>query len=147
MPPLPGAPGVLGAAADGEDETLKSLCRTIIRAQKPYDTTREPNYDAWMVRVVFHMSVSKIDDDKRISSLLLLFDTNSFGDARHLGIQDNTDFETAKQKLKAYFAITETPEKRNQTFVVCRQEAGEMIESVARNIKLIGHRAYTGNDF
>ena len=110
MPPPPGAPGALGAAADGEDETVKFLRRMGIRAPKPYDPTREPNFDAWLARVVFHMSVSKISDDKRTSSLLLLFDTDSFEAARHLGIQDNTDFDTAKEKLKAYFAITVTPD-------------------------------------
>ena len=88
------------------------------------------------------MSVSKIPNDKRTSSLLLLFDTDSFEAARHLSIQDNTDFDTAKGKLKAYFAITETPAKLD----LRRQEAGETIESFARDIKLIEHRAYTGKD-
>ena len=92
------------------------------------------------------MSVSKIPDDKRTSSLLLLFDTDVFEAARHLGIQDNTDFDTAKEKLKTYFAITETPEELNEKLGLRRQEAGETIESFARDIKLIGHRAYTGKD-
>ena len=47
-----------------------------IRAPKQYDPKRETNFDAWLARVVFHMSVSKISDDKRTSSLLLLFDTD-----------------------------------------------------------------------
>ena len=92
------------------------------------------------------MSVSKIPDDKRTSSLLLLFDPESFEAARHLGIQDNTDFDTATKKLKAYFAITETPEELKIKLGLRRQEAGETIESFARNIKLIGHRAYTGKN-
>ena len=95
VPAPPGAPGALGAAADGEDETVRSLHRMGIRAPKPYDPKREQNFDAWLDRVVFHMSVSKIPDDKRTSSLLLLFDTDSFEAARHLGIQDNTDFDNA----------------------------------------------------
>ena len=95
MPPPPGAPGALGTAADGEDEIVKSLRRMGIRAPKPSDPKREPNFDAWLALVVFHMSVSKIPHDKHTSSLLLLFDTDSFEAARHLGIQDNTDFETA----------------------------------------------------
>ena len=109
IPPPPGAPGALGSAADGEDETVRSLRRMGIRAPKPSDPKYKQNFDAWLECVVFHMSVSKIPDDKRTSSLLLLFDTDSFEAARHLGIQDNTDFDTAKEKLKAYFAITETP--------------------------------------
>ena len=100
MPPPPGAPGALGAASDGEDETVKSLRCVGIRAPKPYDPKRKPNFNAWWARVVFHMSVLKILDDKRTSSLLLLFDTDSFEAARHLGIQDNTDFDTAKRSSK-----------------------------------------------
>ena len=144
MPPPPGAPGALGAAADSEDETVKSLRRMGIRAPKPYDPKREPNFDAWLARVVFHMSVSKIPDDKRTSSLLLLFDTDSFETARHLGIQDITDFDSAKEKRKAYFAITKTPEELKEKLGLRRQEAGETNESFARDIKLIGHRTYTG---
>ena len=134
------------AATDGEDETVKSLRRLGIRAPKPYDPKREPNFDAWLSRVVFHMAVSKIPDDKRTSSLLLLFDTDSFEAASHLGIADNTDFETAKAKLKAYFAITETPEELKERLGLRRQEVGESIEAFARDIKLIGHRAYAGKD-
>ena len=92
------------------------------------------------------MSVSKIPDDKRTSSLLLLFDTDSFEAASHLGIQDNTDFDTAKEKLHAYFAITETPEELKEKLGLRLQEAGETIESFARDIKLIGHKAFTGKD-
>ena len=112
---LVGPPGFTGAATDGEDETVSSLRRMGIRAPNLYDHKREPNFEAWLSRVVFHMSLSKIPDDKRTSSLLLLFDTDSFEAARHLGVQDNTDFDTAKEKLKAYFAITETPEELKKT--------------------------------
>ena len=129
MPPPPGANGALGAAADGENETVKSLRRMVIRAPKPYDPTSEPNFDAWLARVVFYMSVSQIFDDKCTSSLLLLlFDTDLFEAARHFGIQDNTDFDIAKEKLKAYFAIKETPEELKEKLGLRRQEAGEKIE-------------------
>ena len=134
------------AASDGEDETIKSLRRMGIRAPKPYDSKREPNFDAWLTRVVFHMAVSKIPDDRRTASLLLLFDTDSFEAASHLGIQENTDFDVAKDKLKAYFAITETPEELKERLGLRRQEVGEPIEAFARDIKLIGHRAYKGKD-
>ena len=78
-------------------------------------------------------------------TLLLLFDTDSFETACHLGIQDNTDFDIAKEKLKAYFAITQTPEELKGKLGFCSQ-AGETIESFARDIKLIRHRAYTEKD-
>ena len=141
MPPPPGA---LGATADGEDETVKSLRRMSIRAPKPYDPKREPNFDAWLASVVFHMSVSKIPDEKRTSSLLLLFDTDSFEAARHLGLQDNTDFDTAKEKLKAYFAIMETPEELKVKLGLRRQEAGETIESFARELSSSSDTGPTG---
>ena len=99
MPPPPSAPGALGAAADGEDETVKSFCRMCIRALKPYDKKRKQNFDAWLASIEFHMSVSKIFDDKRTSSVLLLFDTDVFEAARYYGIQDKTDFHIAKEKL------------------------------------------------
>ena len=92
------------------------------------------------------MSISKIPDDKRTSSMFLLFDTDSFGAASMLSIQDNTDFDIAKEKLKAYFAITETSDKLKVQLDLRRQNAGETIESFARDIKLIRHRAYTGKD-
>ena len=82
-----------------------------IRALKPYDSKRELNFNAWLACVVFHMSVSKIPDDKRTSSLLLLFEKDSFEAARHFNTQENTDFDTAKEKLIAYFFITETLEE------------------------------------
>ena len=114
-----------------------------IRAPKQYDQNREPNFDAWLACAVFHMSVSNISNDKRTSSLLLLFDTDSFEVVRHLGIHDNTDFDTAKEKLKAYFGITETPKELNEKLGFRPQEAGETIQLLARDIKLIGHRVYT----
>ena len=136
-PPPPAVPEAVGAAADGEDETVRSLRRMGIRAPKPYDPKREPFFDDWLDRAVFHMSVSKIPDDKRTSSLLLVFDTDSFEAARHIGIQDNTAFDASKEKLKAYFAIIETPEELKDKLGLRRQKAGVTIESFARDIKLI----------
>ena len=75
-------------------------------------------------------------------SLLLLLDVESFNVAKHLGVKSSTNFDVAKEKLKDYFAITETSEELREVLDPRRQEAGESIESVARDIKLIGHRAY-----
>ena len=118
-----------------------------IRAPKPYNPKRDPNFDAWLDRVVFHMSVSKIPDESRTSVLLLLFYSDSFETARHLGIQSTTDFDTTKEKLRANYAITEPPEELKEKLNHRRQELGESIESYARDIKLLGHRAYEGRDF
>ena len=92
------------------------------------------------------MSVSKISEDKRTSSFLLLVDTDSCEAARHFGVQNDTDFKTKTIKLKVYFIITKTPEKLKEKHGFHHQEACETIESVARDIKLIGHRAYTGQE-
>ena len=75
---LPNAAAALGAAVDCDDKTVRSLCRMGKRAQKPYDPKRKPNFNAWLARVVSHMSVSKSPYDKRTSSLILLFETVSF---------------------------------------------------------------------
>ena len=99
-----------------------------------------------MARVVLYLPVSKISDDKRTSSLLLMFDTDSFETTRYLGIQDNTDFDTAKEKLKADFVIMERPEKLKDILGFRRQEAAVMIKLFTRDIKIIGHMAYTGKD-
>ena len=119
-PPPPGARAALKAAADGEDETVRSLRRMGIRAPKPYEPQRELNFDALLARVVFHMSISKIPANKSTSSLRLLFDTDSFEAAHHLGMQDNTDFDIVKEKLKAYFTIKKALEKlkTNSDFAV-----------------------------
>ena len=71
-----------------------------------------------------------------------MFDTDSFEASRHLGILDTTDFATAKEKLKAYFAITNTPKELKEKLGLRRQEAGKTIKLFGRDIKLIGYRAY-----
>ena len=48
----------------------------------------------------------------------------------------------AKQKFKNYFAITETKEELIEKLDLRRPEHNESIESFARDIKLIAHRAY-----
>ena len=73
------------------------------------------------------MSVLKIFVDKLTSSLLVLFNKDSFKPARHHYIHDNTDFVTAKGKLKAYIAITETLEEVNEKLCFRCQEAGNTI--------------------
>ena len=82
IPPLPKAPGALGAAADGEVEMSSTSVAWAYAHQSR--TTQNANRTSTPGRVVFYMSVSKIPDDKRASSLLLLFDTDSFEGARHL---------------------------------------------------------------
>ena len=123
--PGPGAgaaPGGTGGAI-GEDDTIRSLRRMGIRAPKPYNPKRDPNFDAWLDRVVFHMSVSKVPDKSRTSVLLLLFDSDSFEAARHLGIQSTTDFDTAKEKLRANFVIMEPPEELKEKIIAAKSSA------------------------
>ena len=87
-----------------------------------------------------------ISDDKRTSSCLQLFDTDSFEEARYLVIQDTTEFDIAKLKLTAYFAITATPDALKTKVGLCRPKAGETIEPFARDINLNGHWACTRRD-
>ena len=61
---------------------------------------------------------------------------------KHLGFKSTTDYNEAKAKLKDYFVITETSEELKKWLDLRRQEAGKSIESFARDVKLIGLRAY-----
>ena len=95
-----------------------------------------------MTRIEFHFEVTKCPQEDKTGSLLLLLDVDCFEVAKHLGLRSSTDFEDAKKNLKDYFAITETAEELREKLDFRRQEAGESIEAYARDIKLIGHRAY-----
>ena len=78
--------------------------------------------------------------------LFLLLDVNSFEASKHLGIKSDTEYSIAKQKLKDYFAITETKEEIREKLDLRFQEASESIEAYARNIKRIGHKTYRNGD-
>ena len=75
-------------------------------------------------------------------SFLLLLDVERFKVSKHLGLKSTTIFDKAKAKLKDYFAITVTSEEFRKRLDLWRQEEKEIIGSVARDIKLIGHCAY-----
>ena len=75
-------------------------------------------------------------------SSFLFVDVNSFEASKHLRIKSDTEYSVAKQKLKDYFAITEKKEELREILDLRFQEANETIESYARDIKLIGHKAY-----
>ena len=69
-----------------------------------------------------------------------------FEAAKYLGIRKSTLYSEAKQKLKDYYAITETKEELVENLYLRQQEKNENIQSFARNVKLIGHRAYPDGD-
>ena len=92
------------------------------------------------------MSAIKYPDEDKTTSLLPLLDVNSFEAFKHLGIKSDTEYSIAKQKLKDYFAITQTKEELREKRDCRFQEAGETIEAYARDIKLINHNAYPNGD-
>ena len=94
-------------------------------------------------RIEFHFEVTKCPAEDKTGSLLLLLDVECFGVAEHLGLKSTSMFDEAKAKLKNYFAITETFEKLRERLDLRCQEAGESIESFARDVKLIEHRVYS----
>ena len=49
---------------------------------------------------------------------------DSFEAATHMGIKPNTPYAEAKQKLKDYFAITETKEELREKLDLRQQESG-----------------------
>ena len=83
----------------------------------------------------------KCPEEDKTNALILLLDGDLFEAAQYLRIDAKAKSYVAKQKLKDYFAITETKEELIDKLDLRRQEHGESIESFARDIKLIAHRA------
>ena len=125
---------------------VKALGRIGIRAPKPFDPKRDRKFETWLDRTKYHLMITKCPDEDRTACLLLLLDSECYEQAKHLGIAGAMDVNEAKNKLRDYFAITETAEELREKLDLCRQEPGESIEAFARDVKLIGHRAYPNGD-
>ena len=129
-----------------EENLVKALRRMGIKAPKHFDPKKDKNFETWLERTEFHLTVNKCPEESKTSSLLLLLSVDAFEAAKHLGIKSTTDYEEAREKLKDYFAITETKEELIEKLDLRRQGPNESIEAFARDIKLIGHRAYPKGD-
>ena len=93
------------------DNLVRTLRRIRIKASKLFDPKRDKNFEMWLERTEFYLKVNKCQKENKTSSLLLLLDVDSIEAATHMGIKPNTPYAEAKQKLKNYFALTETKEK------------------------------------
>ena len=71
---------------------------------------------------------------------------DSFEAAKNLGISKSIPYSEVKQKLNNYYSITKTKEELVDKLYLRQQENNESIQSFARNVKLIGHRAYFDGD-
>ena len=131
---------------DREENLVRALRRMGIKAPKHFDPKRDKNFETWLERTEFHLAVNKCPEESKTSSVLLLLDVDAFEAAKHLGIKSSTPYEETKQKLKDYFAITETKEELIEKLDLRHQGPNESIESFARDIRLIGHRAYPKGD-
>ena len=78
--------------------------------------------------------------------LVLLLDIPSFETAQNLGLDSTTPFDKATNRLKKYFAITETKEELREKLELRHQEPGDSIEAFARDVKLIKHKAFSKKD-
>ena len=125
--------------AEGRKRFLRQMA---IRPPRPFDPKNDRNFKNWLERIEFHFEVTKCPPENKTKSLLLLLDVECFEVAKRLGLKSTTGFDEAKARLKDYFAITETSQELKERLDLQRQEAGESIESCARYVKLIGHRAY-----
>ena len=135
--------------ADDEEEReglVKALRRMGIRAPKPFDPKRDRKFETWLDRTEYHLMVTKCPDEDRTACLLLLLDSECYEQAKHLGVTGAMDFGEAKKRLRNYFAVTETAEELRDKLDLRKQEPGESIEAFARDVKLIGHRAYPNGD-
>ena len=74
-----------------------------IKAPKHFDPKRDSNFETWLQRTEFHLEVIKCPEKDRTNALILLLDGDSFEAAQYLGINAQTKFFDAKQKLKDYF--------------------------------------------
>ena len=119
-----------------DESLLKALRRMGIRAPKQFDPKRDKNFESWLERTEFHLVVNKCPEEDKTSSLLLLLDVNSFEAARHLNIKSDTPYAEAKQKLKDYYAVTETKEELREKLNMRVQEPGETIESFCARHKI-----------
>ena len=117
-----------------------------IKAPKNFDPKMDKTFETWLERTEFHLSAIKCPEEDQTTSLLLLRDVNSFKALKHLGIKSDTEYSVAKHKLKDSIAITETKEELRQKLDLRFQEANETIEAYARDIKLIGHKAFPNGD-
>ena len=115
--------------SESADNLVPTLRRMGIKAPKPFDPKRDKNFEMWRERTEFHLKVNKCQEEDKTSSLLLLLDVDSFEAATHMGIKPNTPYAEAKQKLKEYFAITETKEELREKLDLRQQEAGESIKA------------------
>ena len=98
-----------GQNNDGQEEKLiKALRRMGIKAPKHFDPKRDRNFETWLKQTEFHLEVIKCPEEDRTNALILLLDGDSFEAAQYLGINAKTKFSDTIQKLKDYFAITET---------------------------------------
>ena len=95
-----------------------------IKAPKHFDPKRDRNFETWLKRTEFHLEVIKCPEEDRTNALILLLDGDSFEAAQYLGINAKTKFSDAKQKLKDYFAITETKKELIEKLDLRRQEHG-----------------------
>ena len=126
-----------GQDNEGQDEkSIKALRRMGIKAPNHFDSKRDRNFETWLKQTEFHLKVIKWPEEDTTNALILL-DRDSFEAAQYLKIEAKTKYFVAKQKLKEFFAITETKEELIDKLDWKRQEHGEYIESVARDIKLI----------
>lgn len=100
------------------------------------------NFDNWLERIEFHFAVSNCPPVNKTGLLILLLYFECLKVAKYLVLKSTTGFDDTKAKLIDYFAITETSKELRKRLALCRQEAGESIETFAPDVKLIRHGAY-----
>ena len=131
---------------DKEILLVKSLRKMGIKPPKHFDPKKNRNFETWLERTDFHLAVNECADEHKTRAILFFLNDDFFEAAKYLGITKSTPYDEAKQKLKDYYAITETKEELVEKLNFRQQEKNESIQSFARNIKIIGHRAYPDGD-
>ena len=124
------------------DSMVQALGRLGIRPPRPFDPRRDKNFDSWLSRIDYHFALTGLDEDRKTSALLLQLDLDAFEMAKNLGIKPDTPYVQAVMKLRDHYAITETVEELRERFYGRRQQQTEALETFARDLRVVGNRAF-----
>ena len=125
-----------------DQHMVEGLRRMGIKAPKTYDPKRDTHFENWLERVENYMKISQCQDGDRTATLLLLLDGNTFDTAKNMGITNAMSYPEAKKRLVDFLAATESHEKMKEKLRLRVQLANEPLDSFARDVQTLGHKAY-----
>ena len=129
-------------AEEGQEEISQTLSKLGIKAPRPYDPKKDKSFNNWLRRLDYHFALIKLADDQKNSAVLCQLDTDAFEIAHNIGITNTTVYAEACTKMKDQYALTETVEELREKFSQRRQNAGENLDTYARDLRILASRAF-----